>query len=168
MPGLYRSRRRSRGPTLGGSFDLRIQGAEKLGDVAKQLRQVGDKELKKETYRGLRSAAKPLIADTREFARRVLPEEGHLNERVARSRFRVRVRTGRDPGVSITATGLDKRLDTQGRLRHPTFGRRGRDDWKEQKVNPGWFHIPMRRGTPKVQRELVKVLDRVSKKLEVK
>ena len=145
-------------------MEVRIEGAEKLAAVARQLRQTGDKELRKQMYRGLRSAAKPMIADTREHARRTLPKEGGLNERVARSKFRVSVRAaGRDPAVRITATGLDKRLDTQGRIRHPVYG--NRDVWVEQKVPAHWFEIPMRAGSGKVRHELVQVVDDIAKKL---
>lgn len=145
-------------------MELRIEGAEKLAAVARQLRQTGNKELRKEMYRGLRQAAKPLIADARQHARDTLPKRGGLNERVARSRFRVSVRAaGRDPSVRITATGLDKRLDTQGRLRHPVYG--NRRVWVEQKVKAHWFEIPMRAGSRHVRRELVRVVDDVAKKL---
>lgn len=141
-----------------------MDGADALKDLSRQLREVGAKDLRKEMNRGLRSAAKPLIADTRQFAREILPKQGGLNEKVARSRFRVKITTGRDPGVRITATGLDARLDTQGRIRHPIYG--NRKAWVQQKVTPGWFHVPMRRGAPRVRRELAKVLDNVAKKLE--
>lgn len=145
-------------------MEVRIQGAEKLAVVGKQLRATGNKDIRKEMYRGLRRAAKPLAADARENARRTLPKAGGLNERVARSKFRVSVRAaGRNPGVRITAAGLDARLDTQGRTRHPLFG--NREWWYEQKVKPHWFEIPMRAGAPKVRRELEQVVDEIAKKL---
>lgn len=141
-----------------------MDGADALKDLSRQLRAAAAKDLRKEMNRGLRSAAKPLIADARQFARETLPKQGGLNEKVARSRFRVKITTGRDPGVRITATGLDARLDSQGRLRHPVYG--NRRAWVQQKVTPGWFHVPMRRGAPEVRREMAKALDRIAKKLE--
>lgn len=166
MPGLTRRRtgRLSTGPTIGGSLELRMLGAEALGDVAKDLRRVGDKELKKQLNRALRAATKPAIAETRQFARDLLPKQGHLNERVARSKFRTKIRTGANPSVRITATGLDARLNSQGRDRHPVYG--NRKVWVEQKVKPGWFDVPMRRGARHVREELTASIDRVAKELE--
>lgn len=158
--------RLSTGPTIGGSLELRLVGADALSDVAKDLRRVGDKDLKKQMNRALRAATKPAIAETRKFARDLLPRRGGLNERVARSRFRTKIRTGANPSVRITATGLDARLNSQGRDRHPVYG--NRDAWVEQKVKPGWFDVPMRRGSRHVREELVRAIDEVAKQLEGK
>ena len=158
--------RRSRGLTTGGDFDIR-GGAEQLYDIGKMLRQAGDKELRREFYRALQRSAKPLVADAKQNALDTLPKRGGLNEKVAKSKFRTRVRAGgRNPGVRITATGLDARLDTKGRLRHPTFGRRGRGDWFEEKVKPGWFTDAMERGAPQVRKEMLAAMDEVARKLE--
>jgi hypothetical protein len=158
-----RSSRRGR-PTTGGDFDIR-GGAEQLADIGKMLRQAGNKDLRRVFYRALQRSAKPLVADARENARDILPKRGGLNERVAKSKFRTKVRAGgRNPGVRITATGLDARLDTKGRLRHPTFG--NRDLWYEQKVKSGWFTDAMERGAPHVRREMLAAMDDIAKKLE--
>lgn len=166
VPGLNRRRSSSSsgGPGLGGSFTLQVRGAEQLGDVARELRRVADKDLRKQMNRGLRQAAKPLIADTRKYAREHLPKHGGLNERVARSKFRTKIRTGANPSIRITATGLDARLNSQGRVRHPVYG--NRRTWVQQRVAPFWFDTPMRRGAPHVRRALTAVLDDVTKQLE--
>lgn len=165
MPGLTRSRRRSAGPTVGGDFTASVVGAEDLAAVAKALRQAGDKDLRKELYRGLRRAAKPLIADTREHALQLLPKSGGLNRKVAHSKFKVSIRGGgRNPGIRITATGLDRRIDTEGRLRHPVYG--NRTTWVLQQVPKGWFTAPMEAGAPAVRQELVAVIERIAKQVE--
>lgn len=167
MPRSTRRVRGPAGPAVGGDFTARVVGAEELAAVAKALRQAGDKELRKELYRGLRRAAKPLIAEARQHARDTLPKSGGLNERVARSKFKVAVRgAGRNPGVRITATGLDKRLDTEGRIRHPVYG--NREVWVQQKVKPHWFETPMAAGAPEVRRELQKVVEDIARKLEAR
>lgn len=165
MPRLNRRRGGGR-PAVGllGSFSLQVRGAEQLGDVARELRRVADKDLRKQLNRGLRQATKPLIAETRKYAREHLPKHGGLNERVARSKFRTKIRTGANPSVRITATGLDARLNTQGRVRHPVYG--NRKVWVEQRVAPLWFDVPMRRGAPHVRRALTSALDEVTKQLE--
>jgi len=159
-----RTGRLSRGPTIGGSLELRMAGAEALRDVAKDVRRVGDKSIRRELNRALRAATKPAIAETRQYARENLPKRGHLNERVARSKFRTKIRTGANPSVRVTATGMDARLDTQGRDRHPVFG--NRKVWVQQKVKPGWFDVPMRRGARHVREELVDSIDRIANELE--
>lgn len=158
-----RARSRSR-PSVGGAVDIQVNGAEQLAALAKRLRQAGNRDLRNELNRGLRRAARPLIADARAHARRTLPQRGGLNEVIARSKFRVSVRTGRDPGVRIIAKGHDARLDTRGRLRHPVFGHRD-IPWPEQKITPGWFHVPMRAGARHVRRELLKAISEVAKKI---
>lgn len=159
-----RTGRLSRGPTVGGSLELRASGAGALGDLAKDLRRVGDKDLKKQMGRALRAATKPAIAETRQFARDLLPKHGGLNERTARSKFRTKIRTGANPSVRVTAIGMDARLNTQGRDRHPVYG--NRKVWVEQRVKPGWFDVPMRKGARHVREELVKVVDSIAKDLE--
>jgi hypothetical protein len=163
MPGLNRSRRRPGG--LGGPLSVQMVGADALADVAKALRQAGDKDLRRELYSGLRRSAKPLIAAARDNARDTLPKHGQLNERVARSKFKVQTRgAGRNPGVRITASGVDTRLDTQGRLRHPVYG--NRNTWVIQKVPAHWFTGPMERGAPRVRRELITAIATVARKIE--
>lgn len=159
-----RVRRASSGSSVGGSFELRVIGAEALQAVAKDLRRVGDKDLRKLMNRALRAATKPAIAETRKFARELLPKEGGLNERVARSKFSTKIRTGANPSVRITATGVDARLNTQGRDRHPVYG--NRNVWVQQRVKPGWFDVPMRRGAKHVRAELIASIDEVAKQLE--
>lgn len=161
MPRSVPRVRRSVGPSIGGDF--RVTGAEDLQALARGLRQAGDKDLRKELMRGLRSGVKPLIADTREHARQTLPKRGGLNERVARSKFKVKIRTGANPSVRITATGLDARLDRTGRDRHPVFG--NREVWVQQKVTPGWFSVPMKHGARRVRKDLLDVMDSVARKL---
>lgn len=144
-------------------LELTVRGADQLADLSKRLRQAGEKDLRREMHRGIRRAAGPLIADAREHARATLPKHGGLNERVARSKFSVRARSGRDPGVRIIAKGVDARLDKAGRDRHPVFG--DRHVWVVQQVRPGWFRIPMERGAPRVRRELLLAFHVVARRL---
>lgn len=163
MPRSVPRVRGSAGPSVGG--EARVTGANELADLAKALRQAGAKDLRKELYKGLRSSAKPLIADARKNARATLPKHGGLNVRVARSKFKVSTRGGGvNPGVRITATGVDKRVDTQGRVWHPVYGRRRPGE--VQRVEPGWFTKPMQAGAPAVRQELVAVIERIAKQLE--
>lgn len=141
-------------------------GSSSLADVGKRLRQAGDRELRRELLRGIREGTKPLIKDAKSNALRTLPTRGGLGARVARTRIDTRTRTGsRTAGVRLTAATNavrdPKRID-RGRIRHPVYGHR---PWVFQNVQPGWFSDAMRNGAPKVRKELLNAIHRISVKI---
>lgn len=149
--------------------DIRIQGADKLAEVAKALKQAGNKELRKELYAAINRSTKDLRNDAKESARQHLPRSGGLNKRVAKARMSTKRRTGRVAGVKIVAVGMDQlALMDRGRVKHPVHGHR--DRWVEQRIPEaeGWFTEPMQAGAPKVRKELVQALDDLAKKIERK
>lgn len=146
--------------------DLTIQGAEQLAEVAKLLKQTGDKDLRKELFRGFNRATKPLKEAAKDAARRELPKRGGLNEWAASSRMATRTRTsGQNVGVRIVSTkkGHDLRSLNRGRLRHPLFG--NRRFWFNQPVKTWWFDDAMKGKAGAVRKELVVVLDDVARKV---
>lgn len=146
--------------------DVTVTGAEKFAKVAKALKQAGDKELAKELYSSLNRATKPMRANAKKAAEQRLPKAGGLNKRVAKARLSTRRRAGKNPGVRIVATGMSQlAMMDKGRVRHPVYGNRGR--WVNQPIPQaeGWFTEPMEEGKPTAQREIVKSLDAVAKKL---
>lgn len=146
-------------------MDLRIEGADQLGDVARRLKETGDKELRKELYRGIQRAAKPLSAAAQRSARANLPKRGGLNEWVASSKFSVSTSGGKDPAVRISGrkVGHDLKALDRGRLRHPLYGNRRR--WYNQQIRPGWFSEPMTEGASGVRREIVDVLEDIARRV---
>lgn len=146
--------------------DLSITGADKFAKVAKALKQAGDKELQKELYSALNRATKPMRAEAKKSAEQRLPHAGGLNKRVARARMSTRRKTGKNPGVKIVATGMSQlAMMDKGRVRHPVWGNRGR--WVNQPIPQaeGWFTEPMQEGKPIAQREIIKTLNAVARKL---
>lgn len=144
--------------------DLRVEGADDFQRVARELREVGDVELRRELYRGIERAVKPLKEAARDAARQRLPHRGGLAEKVAKSKFSTRRRSGRDPGIKIVAKDpIDLASIDRGRLRHPVFG--NRRVWVNQSVPAGWFTDAMEKGAADVRRELLEVLGDVEKKL---
>lgn len=141
-------------------MDLRIRGAEELGDLAKRLRAAGDsgKGLKRELYAGMNRATKPLRADAQKAAAEKLPQSGGLAALVAKSKFSTRIRTGRNPGVTIVGKGSAAATTDKGFVIHPVFGR-GR---VRQSVAPGWFTNTMRSGAPTVRKELTEAIENVA------
>jgi len=145
-------------------LDVTVRGADEIAHVSRLLREVGDKELRRDLYRGLNRATSPLKRAVKERARATLPSRGGLAARVASSSIAVRTRGGQHPGVRLVARGkanLD-RLD-RGVVRHPVFG--NREVWVSQQVTPGWFTEPLQEGVAPVQRELLDVLDDISRRL---
>jgi hypothetical protein len=103
-----------------------VKGADDLLRLSKALKAAGKTELRKELHKAMPDAAKPLIPDIRDAARRQLPHRGGLNERIARKPYRAQVRTGaKTAGVRIVGTKVDPRIN-QGRVFHPVFGRKGK------------------------------------------
>lgn len=75
-----------------------------------------------------------------------LPETGGLGDWVAGTRITAQVTLkGRDAGVRMRGgrnskgSRSDIRAIDRGRVRHPSWGRRGRGEWHTQDVVPGFF-----------------------------
>ena len=145
--------------------DFEVRGADQFLKLSKALKHAGRTELRKELHKGLRDGAKPLIPKARAEALRRLPSSGGLAKQIAKEPMRVQVRTGRTPGVRIVV-GRKRggaRQANRGVIRHPVFG--NRDVWVDQKVPPGWFDDPLRKGAPGVRPELEKAIDRIADRI---
>ncbi len=64
--------------------EFTVRGLERFGKLSKDLRAAGDKDLRKELYRGLQRATKPLKDAAKENARATLPRKGGLAAAAAR------------------------------------------------------------------------------------
>lgn len=144
---------------------VRVTGAEQLASLSKALRSVAKDErkgLRRELYRGIMRATRPLKQAAQESARSTLPSSGGLAAAVARSKFKTKTAGGgANVGVRILATGgTDIRAMDAGRLRHPVYG--NRSVWVTQSVTPGWFTRPMEAGAGRVQVEILRAMDSVA------
>jgi uncharacterized protein YbjQ (UPF0145 family) len=142
-------------------MDVTVRGADDLARVAKRLRETGDKELKRELYRGLQRATKPLKANAQKAAGAQLPQSGGLAAIVARSRLTTKVLTGKNPAVKIVAKGTAVTTD-KGFVRHPVFG----GAWVTQKVQGGWFSETLADGADEVRAELIEAMNDVAKSID--
>lgn len=139
---------------------ISVTGLDGITAVVRRLERA-ERELPRETRKALRDVAPRLVRDARDHAEQVLPRRGGYARQVATTtRFQVEVtRTASGVMLRITAVGPDKRLDTQGRLRHPVYARGPRDEWnwadEAQRVTPGWFSRPMKQNQPHVKVVLV-------------
>ncbi len=151
--------------------DFVIHGADDFLRLSKALKAAGRTGTRKELHKGLRDAAnkaKPKAADALAAA---LPSG--LAARGKSVHQAVRVKTGRDPGVSIVVQfgragrGLGGRnaqlVNQSGTFRHPVFGT-GR--WVSQRAGgSGWFDKTYMNEAPAIRADLARVLDDVVNKI---
>lgn len=83
--------------------ELRINGAEKLTAVARDLKAVGNGKLKQQMNKRLRDIAKPLGEEALREGSERLPQRGGLGPRIAGARVRVSVRGGSGAAVRLKA-----------------------------------------------------------------
>jgi hypothetical protein len=146
--------------------DFALAGLEQFKKLSKDLREAGDKDMRRELYRGLQRATKPLKVAAKESAGQVLPTRGGLADRVQRARYNTKSRAGNNPSVRIEAKdakgrAVDLEALDRGTVRHPTYGRK---PWVNQRVTPGWFTQPMQDGATEVRVEIVRAIDAVARK----
>jgi hypothetical protein len=145
--------------------DVSVRGAEKLAILARALREVGDKELQRELYRGLNRAVKPLTADVKQSTGQYLPARyARELSRDLKVTSRRRVSAG-NPALYLLggAKNRDVRSLNRGRLRHPLYG--NRLHWYNQRVTPGWWSQVLAQGAPQVRDELERTLDELARKV---
>lgn len=152
--------------------ELRVEGADKFGKLAKELKQLGDKDLRKELYSGIARAVRPLSREVKKGTPKFLPRRYAL-ELSKSLRIQTKKRPFRDPGITLKAVsktsrgkGRDLASLNRGRLRHPLYG--NRRYWYDQEVTPNWWTDPLLEGVDEVRKELVNVIDEIGKKLEKK
>lgn len=126
------------------------------------------KAIRRDLYRGLNSASKPVRSKMIDAIPNALPRRGGLAEQMqAKVSSRATAKSGKYAGVSIrfSSKGYDIRTLTGARLRHPVFG--NRDVWVEQTagVNPEAFTGVFDRQKPLVARAVKRVLDDIARKV---
>lgn len=155
------------GVTSSADYSATIQGADDFLKLSKALKAAGQTELRKELNKAMRLAAKPLIPKVRAAASAELPKHGKLNQRIARKPYRAQVRTGvTTAGVRIVGTKVDPRINNQGRVAHPVFGRTGRPanggvNTVVQSVPAarGYFDATLIASRLQIRNDLIRVLD---------
>lgn len=148
-------------------------GARQFADLAVVLRQVGQDGLRRELFKAIGDAAKPLAREIKSTAH-LDPYMPNRYAGVLGPGLRVQTfkRTGLSPGVTIHATaptaGRGGRKIAQlndGLLSHPLFG--DRKFWFRQgapSVEPGFFTDPCEAAAPRVRDAIIAAVERVLEK----
>lgn len=167
--------------------DVRILGTGQLLELQRKLRAAGNENLRANMQRRVRRAAEPLRDDLQQTMRALpIRSEGRkggkrggpspttrpLRATIAAA-IRISVRnTGGAAGARVWVDksqlppDLKNMPDTinSGRIRHPVFGNRRR--WATQTASQPWWDSTVRKHTPRMQREVARVLDDVRRQLE--
>lgn len=123
------------------------------GDIDALVRDLRKFSGKKEVTKALRKRIREPVPKVRKAIRAraldTMPKRGGLNKWVAKTRINVAIKlAGRSAGVQLkggrNSEGgrTDTRAIDKGRVRAPSWGRKGRGDWHNQRVQPGFFTEP--------------------------
>lgn len=165
--------------------DVRILNTGSLLELSRRLRAAGGENIRQSLHRRIRRVAEPLRddlqssirgLDIRSPGRSGRPGGPSPNSRPLRATIadaiRISVRTGSSPGATVWVDkgrmppdmkNIPDQLNS-GRLRHPVFGNRRR--WVNQYASPPWWDSVVRQHTPRMEREVARVLDDVRRRLE--
>ena len=133
-----------------------VTGADEFLRLSKALKAAGALDLRRELHREIAKAARPLIPEVREVARKTLPQRGGLALLIGKKTpIRAQVRTGLDTaGVRLVAGKRRSAAQTandDGLVRHPVFG--NRKVWAPTRTRKGWFHATLNARGPEAARE---------------
>lgn len=164
--------------------DVRITGTGQLIELQRRLRAAGHDNLRQSMQRRVRRAAEPLRDDLRSTVRGLRisgqgargrggasPTTRPLRASIADA-IRISVRTTGTVGARVWVDkkalppdlrGMPHTLN-DGRWRHPVYGNRRR--WVTQYATPSpWWDATVRRHTPRMEREVARVVDDVKRRL---
>lgn len=149
-------------------MDLEVK-SDDIDNLVRAIRQHADrKALEKELRSGLNRVTKDIRGKLIEVIPAALPRRGGLAAQMqARTTSRTSAKPGKYAGVSMRfqSRGHDIRTLTGKRLRHPVYG--NRKAWVDQTegVQPSVFLGEFDKQKPEIQREIVRVLEDVARKV---
>jgi hypothetical protein len=169
--------------------EVRLLNTGSLLELSRRLRAAGGENIRSSMHRRIRRAAEPLRSDLQNTIRTLdirssgrstrpggpSPTTRPLRATIAEA-IRISVRTGANPGASVWVDKgwlpPDLRRMPEvinsgpppGRIRHPVFGNKRR--WANQYVKPFWWDDTVRKHTPRMEREVARIVDDVRRRLE--
>jgi len=152
--------------------DYVVTGADQFGDLARRLKQAGDKELRSELYKGINRAVKPMKADIKEHVGYYMPARYAAVLRGSLSLTISKRANKTTPGVTLKAKSRGARslrkvgsLDA-GKLEHPLYG--NRKHWFTTTIKPGFFTHESEQRAPEVREAIVSAMNDVAEKVAKK
>jgi hypothetical protein len=145
--------------------EIRVDGANRLAQVSRALK-AASPHLRRELAKGIREGTEPVKQEALANILPTLPRGGGLAQDVLDDTKIVTQRRGgsANPGIRLRARSRRnvRRFD-RGSVRHPLFG--DKEHWFTQKVEPGWFTVPVLRSGDRLRRVLLEHIDRVARKI---
>lgn len=133
-----------------------------LLELSKRLKQAGGSgrgSLRSEMHKAVKKAAQPLPKAVQEEAGRRLPQRGGLAKEIAKRKPKVSLRTGmRTGGVRIRDDKTDRRINDQGRIAHPVFGRPRSTVVQFHPGSKGYFSEPLEAAAPQIRDDITDVM----------
>lgn len=144
-------------------IEIRAQDFKRM---ALDLRDAGEKDLRRQLFRGLQSATKPARQDVLDAIPDYMPG-GYAAVLQGDLKLSASSKGGKNPQVKIKAKGRRKDrfvgpLD-RGRLRHPLFGNRG--FWYSQSIEAGFWTDTLTARQDEVRAELERRMAEVVRQL---
>jgi hypothetical protein len=146
--------------------DIRVAGGEDFKKLARDLRAAGDrgKGLRKELYKRIDAATRPLRDEVKRAEAEQLPHRGGLAKLATSRRISTSKRnTGRSAGIRLTQKNTPSW--DRGRLRHPVFG--NRNQWVSQDIKGGFWSDTLDSSESQeiVRQEILAAVDEISRRL---
>jgi hypothetical protein len=143
-----------------------IKGTADFVKLSKVLKEAGNKTLRNELHKMVREPAKVVIPKIREAARGV-PGKGGIGAHYGKKPLRTQTRTGeKTAGVRVVMPKTDPRVDQEGRVAHPVFGRVGKAKNKGKNVVvqkvpaiKGFFSDTLQADAPQIRDGFLRALD---------
>jgi hypothetical protein len=149
----------------------RVTGQAQLRAVEARLSAAGPR-LSKENAQALAKVAPDIARAIRAEVPTHLPRRnGYAALLAGDLEFQANIKVGRGMTLTVWANGKGRRRDVprinQGVLRHPTFGRRGPDDWHDQRkgVRKGFVDDGIRKAEPLIVRSIRNAAEKVAKEI---
>lgn len=150
------------GSTSAQAKGFSVQGANDFLAISKKLKAAGGTgkgSVRNEFHSAIKKAAKPLAQAVPKAAEAKFPHKGGLNKVMAKRKPNVVARTGaKTAGVRLQDKRTDPRMNSQGRIYHPLFGRKGSDVVQIAPEVKGYWDETLREGAPEIQAEVREVL----------
>lgn len=161
--------------------DVTVRGAENFLALSKALKAAGEKKLRRELHAAMRTGVRKHMPKTADGLAGALPSG--LQGRGKKVNQVVRVKTGRDPGVTVAVPygrrrgvgGLGasnaQRLNSSGTFRRPVFPdpEKPRNEWRwsDQSVSAarGWFDKAWLDSAPEIRRALEAAMEAVAEQI---
>ena len=134
------------------------KGVDDFYKLSKVLKEAGNKGLRSELHKMVREPAKQVIPKVKQAAGQIRGRGG-VGAHYAKKPIRAQTRTGaKTAGVRVVMSKTDPRVDAQGRIAHPVFGRPNSTVVQTIPGAKGFFSDTISENAPQIRDGFVRAL----------